>query len=56
MRMLLSRKPVHAKNEISVLMQESKLMTANELIEWFESSEKNKAKGVKAGKWVQIDF
>src|SRR5210317_1560442 len=55
-RMLLSRKPVHVKNEISALTQESKLMTANELIEWFESSEKNKAKGIKVGEWVLIDF
>jgi len=55
-RTLLTKKPVHVKNEISALMQELKLMTPSELIEWFESSEKNKAKGIKVGEWVQIDF
>lgn len=55
-RMLLSRNSVHVTNDISALMQEAKLMTAGELIEWFESAEKNKANGIKVGEWVQIDF
>lgn len=55
-RMLLSRNSVHVENDISALMRESKLMTASELVEWLESSEKNRSRGIKVGKWVQLDF
>ncbi len=55
-RMLLSKNSIHVTNDISALMQETKLMTARELVEWFESGEENKAKGIKVGEWVQIDF
>lgn len=55
-RMLLSRNSIHVENEISALMQETNLMTASELVEWFESSEKNRSIGIKVGKWVQLDF
>lgn len=55
-RKLLSRNSVHVTNDISALMQETKLMTASELIEWFESAEGNKANEIKVGEWVKIDF
>jgi|SRR5210317_670419 hypothetical protein len=55
-RMLLSRNSVHVTNDISALMQETKLMTASELVEWFETGETNKSNGIRVGKWVQIDF
>ena len=55
-RALLSQNSVHVTNDISALMLETKLMTASELVEWFESGDENKAKGIKVGEWVQIDF
>jgi hypothetical protein len=55
-RKLLSRNSVHVTNDIAALMQETKLMTASELIEWFENADKNKANKIKVGEWVQIDF
>ena len=55
-RTLLSKKPVHVTNDIAAIMQETELMTASELVEWFESGEENKANGIKVGEWVQVDF
>ena len=54
--MVRSRERVHVKSEISALMQETKLKSESELIEWFENTENNKTKGIKVDEYVQIDF
>ncbi len=54
--MVRSRGLVHVKSEVSMLKKETIIKSSEELIEWFQEGEKNKAKGIKVGEYVQIDF